>query len=102
MGKFYFASLRRNEPPSFRPHMIILVVLAGATVFIGLVITVISYFPGYSSPSKGGEALRIAGPTVLGIGGLFLILLIIESCYHMSREAEKNRENLLNQTADRL
>ncbi|CAD5111137.1 DgyrCDS475 [Dimorphilus gyrociliatus] len=100
--KFYLASLRRNEPPSFRPHMIILVVLAGATVFVGLVITVISYFPGYSSPSKGGEALKIAGPTVLGVGGLFLILLIIESCYNMSKETEKNQQYLNDQTVDRL
>ena len=47
--------------------MIIFMVLMGGLIFIGLVMTIIAVWPGYTP--VGGNPLKIAGPILLGVGG---------------------------------
>ena len=46
--------------------MIILVVLALGMVFIGLTLTIIAHWPGYTA--IGGNPLEIVGPCMLALG----------------------------------
>ena len=55
----------------YRPPMIIFMVLMGGLVFIGLVMTIIAVWPGYTP--VGGNPLKIAGPILLSLGGMYLI-----------------------------
>ncbi len=50
-----------------RPPMIIFMVLMGGLLFIGLVMTIIAVWPGYTP--VGGNPLKIAGPCLLAFGG---------------------------------
>ncbi len=47
--------------------MIIFMVLMGGLLFIGLVMTIIAVWPGYTP--VGGNPLKIAGPCLLAFGG---------------------------------
>ena len=47
--------------------MIIFMVLMGGLIFIGLVMTIIAVWPGYTP--VGGNPLKMAGPILLGVGG---------------------------------
>ena len=55
--------------------MIIFMVLMGGLIFIGLVMTIIAVWPGYTP--VGGNPLKIAGPILLGLGGMCV--------FHLSR-----------------
>ena len=47
-------------------------VLMGGLVFIGLVMTIIAVWPGYTP--VGGNPLKIAGPILLGLGGMCVFI----------------------------
>ena len=47
--------------------MIIFMVLVAGLIFIGLVMTIIAVWPGYTP--IGGNPLLIAGPILLSVGG---------------------------------
>lgn len=67
--------VRQNPAPKFHPFIIIAVVITIGMVIVGLVMTVIANWPGYSS--IGFNALEIVGPVILGVGGLALICTVV-------------------------
>ena len=66
---------RRSPAPRFHPCVIIFAVIFVGMVLIGLVMTIISYWPGQTS--IGFNALKIVGPIVLGVGFLALFCTIV-------------------------
>ncbi len=77
-----------SPPPRFRPYMIILMVLFIGLTFIGLVMTIIAVWPGYTP--VGGNPLKIAGPILLGVGGAGFIMGIINICYNNDLQKKKD------------
>ena len=77
-----------SPPPRFRPFMIILMVLFIGLAFIGLVMTIIAVWPGYTP--VGGNPLKIAGPILLGVGGAGFIAGIINICYNNDKQKQKD------------
>jgi hypothetical protein len=77
-----------NPPPRFRPFMIILMVLFIGLAFIGLVMTIIAVWPGYTP--VGGNPLKIAGPILLAVGGAGFIVGIINICYNNDKQKKKD------------
>ena len=63
--------VRQSPAPKFHPFIIIAVVVSIGVVIVGLVMTVIANWPGYSA--IGFNALEIVGPVILGVGGVALI-----------------------------
>lgn len=66
--------VRQNPAPKFHPFIIIAVVITIGMVIVGLVMTIIANWPGYSA--IGFNVLEIVGPVILGVGGLALILTV--------------------------
>ena len=58
--------VQRGPPPRFRPWMIILVTMALGFLFIGIVLTVVAHWPGFTS--IGSDPLEIVGPVLLAAG----------------------------------
>ena len=65
---------RRTPAPRFHPCVIIFAVIFVGMVIIGLVMTIIANWPGYSS--IGFNVLEIIGPIILGVGALALICTV--------------------------
>ena len=66
--------VQRGPPPRFRPWMIILVTMFIGMLFIGIVLTVVAHWPGYTS--IGADPLEIVGPVLLAVGELFCAYFI--------------------------
>ena len=82
--------------------MIIILVLAAGLLFIGLIMTIIAVWPGYTP--VGGNPLKIAGPVILALGGVIIILAVANICWKSSKEKEKqmHRQQLMySQSASR-
>lgn len=76
----------QNKPvkrPRFHPAAIIILVLSIGLVFVGLVMTIISVWPGYAP--QGGNPLKIVGPVLLCLGFVVLMATIYYSCYFTKR-----------------
>ena len=76
-----------QAPPRIRPYMIIIMVLSVGIMIVGAVMTIIAVWPGYTP--IGGNPLKIAGPCLLGVGGLVFVLGIVNTCVHKDRRNEK-------------
>lgn len=77
---------KRTSHSRYMPVVIILIVLTLGMVFIGLVMTIVAHWPGYSA--IGGNPLFIAGPVLLSFGFVGFILCMIIVC------AQKNAERI--------
>ena len=78
--------------------MIILFVMSIGMIFIGLVMTIIAHWPGYSSPG-GKAALEIGGPIILGLGALvFIVGLVL--VYKKNQEEKKKWAATMQQIAN--
>ena len=72
----YFAfAQRRTMPPRCNPYGILGITLSLGILFFGLTMTIIANWPGVTSIS--GNQLFVAGPILLGVGGLVFIIVII-------------------------
>jgi len=87
--------MRRGPPPKFRPFMIIIVVLALGLVFIGMTLTIIAHWPGYTA--IGNNPLKIVGPVLLSVGGVVFIGCIVE----VVRKSQADKENFQRQMQER-
>ncbi len=79
-----------RAPPRIRPCMILIMVMSVGITFVGLVMTIIAVWPGYTP--VGGNPLKIAGPCLLGAGGVVFIFGIINACVHKDKRDEKMAE----------
>jgi len=67
---------RQSSAPRCNPYAILILVTSLGLAFIGLTMTLVSHWPG--ATSAGGEnPLRVAGPSLLGLGGAVFVLSII-------------------------
>ena len=72
----YFAfAQRRTMPPRCNPYGILGITLSLGILFLGLTMTIIANWPGVTSIS--GNQLFVAGPILLGIGGVAFVVVII-------------------------
>jgi uncharacterized membrane protein len=76
---------KRVSHSRYMPVLIILIVLTLGMVFIGLVMTIVAHWPGYSA--IGGNPLFIAGPVLLSVGAVGFIICMIIVC--TQKKAEK-------------
>lgn len=84
----YIATVRRQSaPPRCNPFLIVLHVLAGGMIFIGATMTLIAHWPG--SSSIGENPLKIAGPVLLAVGFVALIVGIFLHCIINNRERRR-------------
>lgn len=92
--------VRQSPAPKFHPFIIIAVVLTVGIVIVGLVMTVIAYWPGYSA--IGFNALRIVGPVILGVGGLALICTISVVVMRNKYQREEWQQKMLDHERSRV
>ena len=67
-----------RRPSRIQPTVIIVMVLSLGLFFIGLIMTIIANWPGYST--VGSNPLEVAGPVLLVVGVLAFILGIFCVC----------------------
>lgn len=75
--------LFRRTPPRIRPLMIIITALALGFICLGVVLTIIGNWPGYSP--YGGNPLRIVGPILLGVGVIAFMAVTVDCCVRASK-----------------
>lgn len=75
---------KRTSHSRYMPVVIILIVLTLGMVFIGLVMTIVAHWPGYSA--IGGNPLFVAGPVLLSFGFFGFICCMIIVCVQKNAE----------------
>jgi len=76
---------KRQSHSRHMPIFIVLIVLTLGMVFIGLVMTIVAHWPGYSA--IGGNPLEVAGPVLLSVGSAGFIICMLIVC--TQKKAEK-------------
>lgn len=87
---------KRVSHSRYMPFLIILIVLTLGMVFIGLVMTIVAHWPGYSA--IGGNPLEIAGPVLLSVGAAGFIICMVIVCTQKSAE-KKSYQKRFNKLA---
>ena len=90
--------LKPVKRPRFHPAAIIILVLAIGLVFIGLVMTIISVWPGYAP--VGGNPLKIAGPVLLCVGFVIAVAAIYYCWVYTSRRHNNQQMNMSRRCVD--
>ncbi len=87
----------RKAPPKIRPLLIILTALSLGLLFLGVTLTIIGNWPGYSP--YGGNPLKIVGPILLGVGILVLIGVTVDACVRASKPKDYYQQSFSQTTS---
>ncbi|KAK2184742.1 hypothetical protein NP493_254g00003 [Ridgeia piscesae] len=88
-----------RRPSRIQPMIIIVLVLSLGLFFIGLIMTIIANWPGYST--VGNDPLEVAGPTLLVFGIIVFIIGIFCVCYRNSANKHKWERAISERTMSR-
>lgn len=66
---------RHSSPPRCSPVAFVTLIISFGLTFVGVTMTTVAHWPG--ATSVGRSPLRIAGPTLLGVGGAVSVCSIV-------------------------